>query len=641
MGRGRGECLILCLILVLFSKSVVAENPQKEEPWNLGEVVITATKTPHFLKDVPVETVVVSRKEIERSSAQTVSDLLRYVPGIFIRSEDAPGISSWRARIRGLGFNEGYGLILIDGERVKGEGMGDSGIGLNQIPLEMIERIEVVKGPSSVLYGSDALAGVVNIITKPAPERPIYGFQGAYGSKWTNIEYLYGGTGNGSWGVLLQASREESGMGQYGVKSYRDEDYERESFLTKLSYQIKPSLALGLKFTAQKEKRNINYHTRDTRVDRKGYKYRFSPHLKITFADDSELVVKGYYYDWKFDADSHGKDPYPYALYEGDMYYRDIEVRYTKPLKISHLITLGAEYRQEELDYTFSDRKLDITSAYFQDEIEFQEGLPLDLVIGARLDHHSRYGTEFCPKAALLLKLNQGTRLRASVGRGFKSPTIRQAFYTEPYPHGDYFYVSNPNLDAETSWGYSLGLEHKIGEIFWWNITLFRNDIDDMIIKYYDYRDLNHDGVPEKIRTFRNAREAYTQGVEVALKLTLIKDFLWTDISYTYLDSEDEDTGKDLPFVPAHNLATYIIFKYAPLGISFNLGFQYVSEMYTNPSNTEQTSDYSVVDIKLIKSFGRHAFLSLEGNNVFDSDYGEPDRRWWGATWLIRLKTDF
>lgn len=633
--------LIVGICVAMSSGALAGEKSTEESTWGLGEVVITATKTPHPLKDVPVETVVITKEEIERSSAQTVSDLLRYVPGIFVRDEDAPGISSWRATIRGLSFNNGYGLILIDGERVRGEGMGDSGIGLNQIPPQMIEKIEVVKGPSSVLYGSDALAGVVNIITKPTPDRTIYGFEGGYGSYWTNMEYLYWGTKAAPWGVLFQASREESEMGQYGVKTNRDETYKRESFLSNFSYEVNPNLVLGLKFTAQEEERKIEYLTQDTVVNRKGYKYRIAPHLKMIFDDDSELIVKGYYYDWKFDADSYGTDPYPYALYKGDMYYRDLEVRYTKPVKTSHLVTLGAEYRQEELDYTFSQRKLDITSAYFQDEIEFHMGFPMEVVAGARLDHHSRYGTEFCPKVSLLVKLDEATRVRASVGRGFKSPTIRQAFYTEPYLHRDYFIVSNPDLKAETSWGYSVGIERSIGDIFWGNITFFRNDIKDMIIRYYDYKDINNDGVVEKIRTFRNAKEAYTQGIEVALKLALIKDVLWFNVAYTYLDTEDEDTGKELTFIPNHNLAGHIVFNHKPLGISFDIGIQYVSEMYTNPTNTEKTSSYSVVDVKLVKTIGKHASFSVEGNNIFDSDYGEPDREWWGATWLARFKMDF
>ncbi len=635
MGRVWGMVLLLLGCWLWGFAEVEAQEPSKTQ-----EVVITATKTPHTLEDVPVETVVVTRKDIERSSAQTVSDLLRYVPGIFVRDEDAPGITAWRALIRGLSFNEGYGLVLIDGERVRGEGMGDSGIGLNQIPPQMIERIEIVKGPASVLYGSDALAGVVNIITRETPERPLYGFEIGYGSYHTNLEYLYWGTREAPWGVLLQAAREESEMGAYGVRTNRDEDYERKSLVAKITRDFGSRIRAGLKLSVQEDERQLDYRTQDTLVLKKAWKYRVSPFLRLVFKDEAELFLKGYYYDWKFTADSRGTDPYPYALYRGDMYYRVLEARYTRPVGEIHLLTLGGEYRNEELDYTFSHRKMDVSSLYVQDEMEFLWKFPLEIVVGARLDHHSVYGTELCPKISLLLKPSPDTRLRASVGRGFKAPTIRQAFYTEPYPHGDYFYVSNPDLKAETSWGYSLGLEKNWGRRVWGSLSLFRNDVRDMIIRYYTYRDIDNDGVAEKIRTFKNAKEAYTQGVELALRLSLWEDFLRLNLSYTYTDTEDEDIGKELPLVPQHVLATHLLVNHRAWGLTFDLGFQFVSDMYTNTTNTEKNPSYSVVDVKLIKRLGK-ASLSLEGNNIFDSDYGEPDRTWWGATWLVRFKMDF
>uniref|UniRef100_UPI004056A376 TonB-dependent receptor plug domain-containing protein n=1 Tax=Candidatus Electrothrix sp. TaxID=2170559 RepID=UPI004056A376 len=157
----------------------------------LDEVVVTATRTPHTLKDVPVETVVVNRQEIEQSNAQNALDVLKTVPGINNSvHDDVFGTYTWRANMRGLNFNDGYGLILIDGQRAMGcgqsGGMGEYGIGLNQIPVDMIERIEVVKGPSSALYGSDAMAGVINIITKKTPNQMTARAGASYG--WYTIK---------------------------------------------------------------------------------------------------------------------------------------------------------------------------------------------------------------------------------------------------------------------------------------------------------------------------------------------------------------------------------------------------------------------------------------------------------------------
>ncbi len=622
-----GLLLVFCWLPKVFAG-------ESSSPWSLGEVVVTATKTPHPLKDVPVETVVITKKDIEDSSVQTISDVLRYVPGIFVRDEDVPGITSWRATMRGLRFNDGYGLILVDGDRVRGEGMGDSGIGLNQIPPQMIEKIEVVKGPISTLYGSDAMAGVVNIITKSVPDRPIYGFEAGYGSHFTNMEYMYWGTKVNKLGMLFQANREESEMGAYGFRNTRDESFERSTLINKFAFDLNENVRFDLKLAFQDENRKTIYLNQDTQVLQKHFKYRISPKLQVNFADNSKFFLRGYYYNWHLDKREYGATPSGYPEMNGDMSYRDVEARYVRPVFSENLLTIGAEYLQQKLDYTFSNKTFNSVSVYLQDEASLKK---VDILLGARFEDHSEYGSEFCPKVSLMLKYWENTRIRASVGRAFKSPTIRQAFYTAPYPHGDYYYVSNPNLKAETSWGYSLGVEHNIGDRFVGSITVFRNDIDNMITRYYTYRDINNDGVNEKIRTFDNTDKALTQGVETSLKISIIETpemrFL-LNTGYTYLHTENKKTGEPLSDIPRHNFVSQAIFNYKPLGVLFNLGIQYASE-------TDSTDSYSVVDLKLVKNIGKHSSFSVEGNNIFGSDYGGDPDRWWGATWFVRFKIDF
>jgi len=621
--------LLLGLTLLLWVNRVGAE--EKQPVWNLKEIVVTATKTPHSLKDVPIETVVITKKDIERSSAQTISDLLRYVPGIFVRSEDVPGITSWRASMRGLTFNNGYGLILEDGQRVKSEGMGEYGFGLNQLPPQMIEKIEIVKGPSSVLYGSDALVGVVNIITKPAPDKTIYGFETDYGSHFTNMEYLYWGTKVNSLGMLFQAGREESEMGAYGYRSNRDESYKRSTLISKFAYTLTKNLNFQLKFSVQDEnrKRTQNY----TRISN-DTKYRIAPQIAYKFSNNSKLIISGYWYDWDFRTKEYNGSS-GYTPRNGDMYYKDIEFRYIFPFK-RNLLTIGSEYLEEDLDYNLSNKTLNLSSLYMQDEFEISLGVPTKFIFGGRFDNHSKYGTEFCPKFSVMFKINDNTKIRASIGKGFKSPTIRQAYYDEPFQHGTYWYKSNPNLKAETSWGYSVSLEKILGSRFWGTISLFRNDVKNMIIKEETNETIN--GLP--VVTYKNAQKSYTQGIEFGAYFVIINNLFWINTSYTYLDTENKDTGKELTYIPHHNLAGHLILDYKKIDLTFDLGVQYVSKMYKNSDNTSEINSYSLVDIKLIKKI-RNASFSIEGNNIFNSDYGEPNREWWGSTWLARFKIDF
>ncbi len=601
------------------------------------EVVVVGTRTPNPVKELPVSVSVIEREEVEESAAQSVSELLRYVPGIFVRDDDIVGLSSWRTTFRGLSVDSGYALVLVDGSRVRGEGMGDSGIGLNQIPPQMIERIEVLRGAGSVIYGNDAVAGVINVVTKDVPERPTYGFELGYGSRASNTQYVFLGAPK-PLGFFFQAAREESDVGQYGVKSSRAETYERKTLLLKTLLTNSTSFKFGISFRAEEQLRTLDYRTQDTFVLKRFYKYAVSPFLRFSDSKGRELRLKVYYYDWRMKMDEAGSDPYPYALYNGDMYYRTAELLYSSPVGLRNIVTVGVEYRAEVLDYTFSERTLETYRAFLQNEFK---GKRLNLVAGLSYNHHTTYGEEVCPRAGLVVKLGSLTRLKVYAGKAFKSPTIRQAFYTEPYPHKDYFYVSNPDLEAETSWNYSLGLDVYPYEGAVISITAFRNDVTNMIVDYYTKRDINGNGTLETIRTFENSKEAYTQGLELYTSLKVKRRFKGS-LGYTYLVTKDEETDKEIPLNPRHNLFLSASLRdFFLKGLTLWVGVQYVSEMYKDADNTEKTDPYWVVDLKLVKNLSKHLSVSLEGNNIFNSDYGDPERTWVGSTWFLKLSSKF
>jgi outer membrane receptor for ferrienterochelin and colicins len=222
------------------------------------------------------------------------------------------------------------------------------------------------------------------------------------------------------------------------------------------------------------------------------------------------------------------------------------------------------------------------------------------------------------------------------VGKGFKSPTIRQLYYNQLYQHSTYWYRSNPDLEAEESIGYSFSVEQGISDRFLCELTLFRNDLDNKVLRVDT--DETYDDLP--ITTYENASEAHTQGVEFTLK-AILTDRLTGNISYAYMGTEDEDTGNELAYVPENNVTVGLVYAYSPWGVTFSVDTQYAGKMFTNSTNTSWTEDYILVDGKLSKKFGKRFTVSVEGNNVFDSDYGQPTRDWLGATYLARLSMKF
>jgi outer membrane receptor for ferrienterochelin and colicins len=165
---------------------------------------------------------------------------------------------------------------------------------------------------------------------------------------------------------------------------------------------------------------------------------------------------------------------------------------------------------------------------------------------------------------------------------------------------------------------------------------VFRNDIEDKILRV-DTGEFE-DGLP--IVSYQNTSEAFSQGAELSLKAIIAKS-LSGFLSYTYTDTEDKETGNALTYIPENHVVCGLVYDHKGLGLTAGINFSYSGEMYTDEENTEETDAYSLVDVKLAKRFGEIYTVSVEGNNIFDSDYGQPDREWLGATYLVRFKMDF
>jgi outer membrane receptor for ferrienterochelin and colicins len=641
-------------IMPVTSLAVLLAGTIYAQPHSLDEVVVTGTRTPHTLKDVPVETVVVSRQEIEQSNAQNALDVLKTVPGINNSvHDDVFGTYTWRANMRGLNFNDGYGLILIDGQRAMGcgqsGGMGEYGIGLNQIPVDMIDRIEVVKGPSSALYGSDAMAGVINIITKKTPNKMTARAGASYG--WYTIKEKVNADGttspasdDGDYRTNSQAylsfgSKPLEGFSyllNYNYESAQDLqqdpiDSARHSLMAKLDLAANEQVDLFLKGEASSYEKEGN---------REEDSLRLSPGMDWQISKDKILSVKGYVYNWDF---THGSPGYAHGYKYGDVAYTQGELQYTWYTSDSNTLTLGGELQRQTIDYTIEnptgsviqvDEQVDTASLYVQDELTL--GDALTLVGGLRFDDHSVFDSEINPKLSLMYTLSESTTLRASAGRSFKSPTIRQLYYNIPYQHGEYYIQSNRGLQPELGIGYSAGIEQWLmDDQLILSASLFRNDVEDMVVR--EETGLLYDGLP--LRSYYNVDEATTQGLEVSAKFNL-RDFT-VNCSYTYTDSENNETGMNLPYVPEHSFALTPSYTYDPYGIRFSGVLSYTGKQYKDSGNTSEIGQHTVIDARVAKQLGKCTTLSFEADNLFDSDKGDDGNYRTGRTFLVKLDYSF
>lgn len=657
-----GRVLLTAMVLALWAiaslgaaaQAAQQETPGSQEAVQANEVVVTATKTPHALADVPVDTVVITKEEIKNMPATNMVDVLRMIPGINTStSDDVFGTYSWLATMRGLSVNDGYALILIDGERVLGAGqsggMGEYGIGINQVPLEMVDRIEVVRGTGSALYGSDAMAGVINIITKKIPKK----FSGSAGASygWYRIkdQESNGKTtkpeDDGDWRNPARAYvsvgdkvRESSGYYlNYSYEQAEDTGAEpilstRHYFMGKWSTKVSDKLSFHLRGETS------DYEKQDNRRE---YTYRASLGAEYKPAAGHRLSFKTYYYIWDFE---HGWPPNnTHGHKQGDVSYTNGQMQYDWT-KGNNLLTLGGEFQQQGIDYSIDNadgthipvnKEVDTASIFIQDEIVFFD--KLTLVGGVRLDDHSTFGTSVNPKLSAMYRLTNDTTLRGSVGRAYKSPTIRQLYYGKAYEHGDWYDASNPDLKPEIAIGYNLSLEQwTFNRALWLNLGLFRTDVDDMVVVEATGETIN--GKP--VRSYKNVDQALVQGVEASARWLPVEGFSLT-AGLTWLQSEDKSTGNWLTYVPHYNLVINPCYEYLPWGLGGSLVFMAIGKSYKDEDNLQEIEAYTTWDLKVFKRLSQGARLSFDAKNLTDSDKGDPSMWRSGRMFLVSLDVQF
>lgn len=659
---GKKISTIVTAIVVVMAASIAFAGDNEAEnkgTMRLKDIVVTGTRTPHALKDVPVETVLINREDIEKTNAQNAMDILKNIPGIDASvHDDVFGTYTWRAKLRGLNFNDGYGLILIDGQRAMGcgqsGGMGEYGSGLNQIPVDMIERIEIVKGPSSALYGSDAMAGVINIITKKTPKKATGSAGASYG--WYKVKekgetkssddghsrnisktYVsYGDKISDGLGYLLHYSHDSAeDTGSVPIKS------DRHSFMGKMDAELGESIDLYLKCELS------DYEKMDNRQEDS---YRIAAGIDFRPTDDDFISFKGYTYTWDF---THGDIGNEHGYKYGNVGYDQAEIQYTRYLSDWNTLTLGGEVQTQGIDYVIHNydkdeedniketgmvtvnESVDISSLYVQDEITLFEDFTI--VAGLRYDDHSTFGSEVNPKLSLMYKLFEDTTFRASGGRAFKSPTIRQLYYDIPYRHGSYYCKSNPDLKSETAVGYSASIEQWLfNQQIMFNLGYFRTDVKDMVVR--EDTGIIYDSL--ELKEYKNVEEACTQGIEFMCRTYFDEDFS-ASLSYTYTDSENKETGKELTYTPKHVLSILPAYELGKYGLGISATISYIGKQYKDSDNTNEIDAHTVVDAKIYKDLSDKAKLSFEADNIFDSDKGDEGNFRTGRTFTVKLDVSF
>nr|WP_320117875.1 TonB-dependent receptor [uncultured Marinifilum sp.] len=532
----------------------------------LGEVVVTGTGTPHHLKSAPVQTELIGKKLVKAVSASGFADLMT---GISPSFDFNPGNMGSFIQLNGLGND--YILILVDGKRMYGDVGGQNDI--NRINPDDIEKIEVVKGASSSLYGSEAIAGVVNIITKKS-KRKVYAENNTRLSEYgTWQQYNKVGLNIGRFSSLTSYSRKESDgwqLSKFEIDEDNDNDdpsddvlvetdakqvnaYDDYTLSQRFDYALSKKLsvyAMGSKYEKDVKLpttvKKYGYYYNDFSYSA-GAKFLINKTDRLTFDYNSDQFK--YYY-------KYNQDYKDYLAGNKSLNTKqkreDLNLKYIFRLNKSNLFTLGSEYVKEKLESEgrlIGNKKDAYTFSLFaQDEIKLVENL--SLVAGVRYVKHKEFGHDFTPKVSALYKLNN-FNFRATYANGFKAPTLKELYYR--YEKGSRLYLGNSDLDPQKSNYYSFSVEYIVSKLSL-SVSAYQNKIDDMIA--YETISTSDADKVNGIKTTRqhfNIEEAKSTGIDFIFNYKIGAGFTIGG-GYSYVNAKNETDDMDLEGV-AENYA--------------------------------------------------------------------------------------
>ena len=585
-----------------------------ERPTQVDQVVVTATRTPKLLKDVPIVTRVISEREIRQADATHIGDLLQSeLPGIEFSYSMNQQVS-----LNMSGFGGNSVLFLVDGERLAGETLDN--VDYSRLNMDNVGRIEIVKGAVSSLYGSNAIGGVVNIISRESQEPWSVRLDGRYGA---HNEQRYGGSVGFSQGrfnsttsvrytsidaINLSKGTDNPQVGDYSTI------YGGSTLNVKERLTFKA--ADGLKFTARagffSREREASESIRD--------RYRsFSGGLKGTYT-----VGQAGHLELSYAFDQYDKSDY---LVPSDRDVRDysnvqhtVRTLYNHTFAGKHILTVGGDYMRDYLmSYQFTDNgsHTQHTADAFA-QFDWNPHRRFNLIAGLRFDHFSAANlSHLSPKLGVMYKVADCS-LRASYAGGFRAPTLKE-MYMDFYMGNIFMIYGNPELKAETSHNFSLSAEYLKGQHSF-TVTGFYNLVDSRITTVWNQE---LDG-----QVYTNMSPLQVAGAEANASGRYACGISWR-VSYAYT-RELIDKGEPLLSTTRPHTATARLSydrQWKRYGLGVALSGRYLSrlttDVYTEVTSYEETvrqsyPGYTIWKLSVVQHLWSGIDLTLAVDNLFN-----------------------
>ena len=600
------------------------------QPLDLEPTVITATSTLRQLSDAPASVTVISRDDLSMRPVQDLEDALRGTPGLQFTGI---GLTRRGVSIRGMGSE--HTLVLVDGQRINNAAgaVAHADFDLGWVPVEAIERIEVIRGPMSSLYGSEALGGVVNVITRRATDA------------WHGAAQVNGGIReDGRAGQTHQLGIYAGGPlvpGLLGLtlsgetRRRQETPFHDDPSLSEIEGRDAYNADIRLSWTPDSAQRiDLSYASgledrwRDTRsAGRAPVDYESSDRIE---RERYSLAHRG---DWTWGSSTlrayrntlertnrytHGVIP---ASPRQELTDDILDGSLSLPMGDMHLVTLGGEWRREQLEdggFATGEAQSIHRALFLQNELQFNP--TWSLVLGNRFDQHEAYGWHNSPRVYLVHHMNDALTIKGGGGRGFKAPSLKQLSpgYSAIGAGGMFRIFGNPDLEPEINTTYEINADYQADG---WSLSagVFQNKVRGLIQTIC----VSNCGVRgAEIRNYDNVEEARIRGLELGGSLDLSSSLRW-ELNYSYLDAIDRSADRRLRDRARHLANTRLQWTPTP-AFTGQLRGEYVGSQLTYASDTAYAVPaYRLWHLELTQRITDS--LSIRGGieNLTDEDFSD------------------
>jgi len=606
-----------------------SQDSQEEDQQKLEyKITVTANRIKKSTRNVATTVTVITHDELEKFKNITIYEAIQKITGLNTIQSGPPGQT---ASVFIRGANSSHTKIMLDGTELNDPMDPSRSFDLSHLFIESIDRIEVIRGPQSTLYGSDAIAGVINIITKQEQGKPKFLFssfggtydtfqgKGSVSGSTEKLSYSFGASHFKTNGFSSASSRYEGNTERDG--------YQNTTLSGKFSFNLKENMDLHFSLRKINAKADIDnsggdYGDDPNNTSHYGFLFLKGGFRSLFIENRWETKIDFSYTDSLRKYNNPTDPSHPYSSDESEYKSHLFKIDFQNNLFLhkSNTITIGLECNREDgssfyksqslfgpYQSEFPSKEALNTGVYIQDQMNWDDRLMA--AIGVRFDNHSHAGNSVTYRIApLYIIRSTGTKFKATLGTGFKAPSLYQLYAPDTF----YGPVGNTDLEPEKSLGWDAGVEQEFfrGRLLI-KATYFTDKFQDLID--FDYT-----------QGYINIGEASSKGTEFLLESIPVNDMTFS-ASYTWCKTKDEITKKALRRRPEDKASAKMSFdglKKAHITMSLLYVGERDDNFYKNFHNIRVTlSDYTLLNASISYDLFKDAQLFLRFDNLLNADY--------------------